>query len=139
MRLEGKTALITGGASGIGLGFAHAVLAQHGNVAIVDIHQGRGNTIEKELAASVQHQAKRVKFFRCDVTDSRSLAGSLVPYLLCRGSHSTACYADVLAHFGAIHVVLNSAVCPVPRASWIVPPPPLLLTSDSFVLFIDQG
>jgi NAD(P)-dependent dehydrogenase (short-subunit alcohol dehydrogenase family) len=48
--LSGKTAFITGGASGIGLGIAHACLAEGMQVAIVDIDDTRLAAAEAELA-----------------------------------------------------------------------------------------
>ena len=47
--LEGKTAFVTGGASGIGLGIAKALLGAGMNVAIADIRQDHLDAASAEL------------------------------------------------------------------------------------------
>lgn len=65
-RLEGKTALITGAARGIGLAFAHAYVAEGARVAIADIDFERAQQSAKEIGAA----AIAVKL---DVTDQVSI------------------------------------------------------------------
>lgn len=51
MRLEGKVAIITGSASGIGRGIAHAMAKEGAHVAIVDINEEKGQETLKEINA----------------------------------------------------------------------------------------
>ena len=70
--LTGKTALITGGNSGIGLGMAKAVAAAGGDVAIW------GTNAAKNEAARVQIEAlgRRVLALECDVGDEAAVEAS---------------------------------------------------------------
>lgn len=61
--LQGKTAVITGGASGIGLAMAHCFGAQGMNVVIADVEQGALNTASDELIEAGINCAA----MRCDV------------------------------------------------------------------------
>jgi 3-oxoacyl-[acyl-carrier protein] reductase len=49
MRLEGKTALVTGGASGFGTGIARKFLTEGARVAIADINAGAAQDLASEL------------------------------------------------------------------------------------------
>lgn len=62
--LSGKTAFITGGASGIGLGIAQALLAEGVKVAIADVRQDH-----LEQATDTLSGYSDVHFLRLDVTD----------------------------------------------------------------------
>lgn len=50
MRLEGKVAIVTGGASGIGAGVVRRFVSEHVKVAIADIHDDNANQLVKELS-----------------------------------------------------------------------------------------
>ena len=49
MEIDGKICVITGGASGIGLGLAKALLARGGQVVLADINIERAEAVAQEL------------------------------------------------------------------------------------------
>ena len=53
MRLEGKTALVTGGASGFGAGIVRKFLTEGARVAIADINAGAAQDLASELGDQV--------------------------------------------------------------------------------------
>lgn len=87
--LPGKTAFITGGASGIGLGIAKALLGAGMNVVIADIRDDHLAAAEAELAGG-----EKVLPLKLDVTDRAAFAAA----------------ADAAeARFGKIHILCNNA------------------------------
>jgi len=86
---SGKTALVTGGGSGIGFGMVRAFLDQGMNVVVADIR-------EDHLAAAREALGERpdVLFLMLDVTDRTAMAGA---------AHT------VLGRFGKLHVLCNNA------------------------------
>lgn len=60
MKLEGKTAIVTGGAKGIGFAIAQRFLQEGARVVIADIDLELGTTAERDLG-------KHVRFVRTDV------------------------------------------------------------------------
>tara|TARA_R110001592_G_scaffold6774_17_gene36907 strand:- start:13670 stop:14443 length:774 start_codon:yes stop_codon:yes gene_type:complete len=88
MDINGKVAIVTGGASGLGEGTVRAYVAKGGKVAIFDMNAERGNTIVAELGAD------NVSFHNVNVADEDSVATAI---------------AEVMAKFGAIHICNNYA------------------------------
>jgi len=87
--LPGKTAFVTGGASGIGLGIAKALLGAGMNVVIADIRDDHLTAAAAELG-----NAEHVLALKLDVTDRAAYARA----------------ADAAeARFGKIHVLCNNA------------------------------
>ena len=88
-RLEGKCALITGAAQGIGLAFAKKYLMEGARVAIGDINfelaQKSANEIGQNGKAIAVH---------LDVTDQKSIDAAI---------------KSVLAKFGQIDILINNA------------------------------
>jgi len=66
--LEGRSVVITGGASGIGEEMVRAFVAQGSRVSFIDIDGDRGGAVASETGAS---------FHTCDVTDISSLRNVL--------------------------------------------------------------
>ena len=87
--LPGKTAFVTGGASGIGLGIAKALSGAGMNVVIADIRDDHLEAAKAEL-----DRAERILALKLDVTD--------------RGEYARAADA-AKARFGKIHVLCNNA------------------------------
>ena len=64
MRVEGQSAIVTGGASGLGEATARALVAEGAKVAILDINRDRGEALAEEIGGV---------FAQVDVTDEGSL------------------------------------------------------------------
>lgn len=86
-RLDGKTALITGSARGIGLAFAKAFVREGARVAIADIDIIRARAVAAEIGAA----AHAVEL---DVTDQASIDAGV---------------AETIAQFGQIDILINNA------------------------------
>jgi 2-keto-3-deoxy-L-fuconate dehydrogenase len=65
-RLDGKTALVTGGASGIGEATVRALSEAGASVYIVDLNEARGRSLAAEIPGS--------ESFRCDITSEEEVA-----------------------------------------------------------------
>lgn len=59
--LQGQTALVTGGAKGIGKGIVSVLRQAGANVVIADIDREQGQATAKELGAHYQHTDVRVQ------------------------------------------------------------------------------
>ncbi|MGN0100105.1 MAG: SDR family NAD(P)-dependent oxidoreductase [Dietzia sp.] len=55
MRLSGRTAIVTGGAGGIGRGITRAFVAEGANVLVVDINDEAGRALVDELGDAVRY------------------------------------------------------------------------------------
>jgi xanthoxin dehydrogenase len=66
--LDGKTAVITGAASGIGAASARRFVKEGCRVVLGDIQQDKGNALCRELGSAVV-------FAKCDVTQEEEVAG----------------------------------------------------------------
>jgi 3-oxoacyl-[acyl-carrier protein] reductase len=95
MRLSGKTAIVTGAASGIGAGIARRFVAEGARVVIADINSGAASALAAELGASATAIA-------VDVTSRDSVA---------------ALAAAATSALGKIDILVNNAgVGHVPQA-----------------------
>jgi len=81
MRLDGKCAVVTGAASGIGRATAAAFAAAGAHVLLGDIAEAAG----EEAAAGIRRQGGGADFIRLDVTDAASVAGFRDRALALRG------------------------------------------------------
>jgi momilactone-A synthase len=87
-RLEGKVAVITGGASGIGACTARLFVKHGARVVVADIQDELGASLCAELGP------ENASFVRCDVTDEADVAGAV--------DHA-------VARFGGLDVMFNNA------------------------------
>lgn len=87
MDIEGRTAVVVGGASGMALATAQSIVDHGGTVAIVDLPTSRGQEVAEELG-------KNASFHSCDILDAERTEAAL---------------AEVVAQHGAIHIAVNTA------------------------------
>ena len=87
MQIEGKAALVTGGASGLGLATVHALHDAGAGVVIVDLPQSAGETAAKELG-------DRARFAPADVTNTDQVQAAV---------------ATAVEAFGGLHIAVNCA------------------------------
>src|SRR5438270_6257305 len=105
--ISGKTAIVTGAASGIGLGIATALAEAGANVVMADIHKAAVEAAAHGLSGN----NKQVMAVRIDVTTEQSVIDAL---------------AEAERNFGKIHIACNNAGVPmhgtkltdVPPADW---------------------
>jgi NAD(P)-dependent dehydrogenase (short-subunit alcohol dehydrogenase family) len=86
-RLENKVALITGGASGIGLGTVELFLAEGAKVVAADLQDEKGAVLQQRFPG-------RLAYVRCDVTHEADI--------------EAAC-ARAKSEFGGLDVLFNNA------------------------------
>lgn len=70
MKIEGKTAIITGGASGLGEACARRLARLGANVLILDLNQERGQTLATQLGS-------RAAFIKTDICNSAEISRAL--------------------------------------------------------------
>ena len=87
MKIQGKVAIVTGGASGLGEATVRRYAANGAKVAIFDMDEGRGSAIATELGDDVIYR-------NVNVTEEGSVASAL---------------ADTTDAFGAVHICNNYA------------------------------
>jgi NAD(P)-dependent dehydrogenase (short-subunit alcohol dehydrogenase family) len=90
--VAGKTAFITGGASGIGLGMAHAFVRAGMKVVLADLRQDHIEAALGEFARA--GHAAQVHAIRLDVTDRAAMAAAAV---------------ETERVFGKLHILANNA------------------------------
>lgn len=89
-RVEGKVALVTGGASGIGAATVRRLAEEGAAVVAADIQDDKGETLAKDLAG----QGLRVAYRHCDVTSLAELEETV---------------ASTVSEFGGLDVLHNNA------------------------------
>ena len=87
MKVAGKVALVSGGASGLGLATARALVAADAAVVLADLENSDGQTVAKELG-------ERCRFMAADVTSEDQVARAI---------------GEAVARFGALHVAVSCA------------------------------
>lgn len=102
MRLQGKTTLVTGAASGFGKGIAETYVREGARVAIVDLNEEGA----KAVAAELGDAAIAIK---CDVSRAEDVAAAV---------------AKTCEAFGSLDIVVNNA-------GWTNPNRPLMETDEA--------
>jgi NAD(P)-dependent dehydrogenase (short-subunit alcohol dehydrogenase family) len=87
MKLDGKTILVTGGASGLGAACAKRLHGQGANVVLCDVNTELGEALAGELG-------ERAAFHKTDVTSEEEAAGAV---------------KLALDNYGAVHGLINCA------------------------------
>ncbi|MBM3557129.1 MAG: SDR family oxidoreductase [Alphaproteobacteria bacterium] len=90
MNLKGKTALVTGGASGIGKATVNALAAAGARVFVADIDEKGGKAAEAEGKAA----GRSIEWLRLDLGDGASV---------------DACAKEALAKAGRVDILINAA------------------------------
>jgi len=104
MDISGKTAIVTGAASGIGLGIATALAEAGANVVMADIQK---DAVE-QAAHGLSGTNKRVMPVRIDVTQEQSVLDAL---------------AEAEQKFGKLHIACNNAGVPMHGTGLVDVPP----------------
>lgn len=102
--ISGKTAIITGAASGIGLGIATALAEAGANVVMADIQK---DAVE-QAAHGLSGTNKRVMPVRIDVTQEQTVLDAL---------------AEAERNFGKLHIACNNAGVPMHGTKLVDVPP----------------
>lgn len=76
MRLAGVSALVTGGASGLGLVSARSLVARGAHVTLVDLANSEGDSIAERLGDSAARQV-RTQFVVADVTSESEMQAAV--------------------------------------------------------------
>src|SRR5512145_952876 len=89
-RVAGKTAIVTGAASGLGRGIALALAAEGARVAVVDLNEaGAKETVELVAKAGAEAAA-----WRADISDKARIDQVV---------------AEVVSRWGGVHILVNNA------------------------------
>lgn len=87
MRIEGKTALVTGGASGLGRATVDTLLGAGARVVIVDLPRSEGQKVAEKLGDAV-------RFAAADVTSEQEVLGAV---------------ETAVEQFGGLHITVHCA------------------------------
>lgn len=90
-RFDGKVAIVTGGASGIGAATLRRLASEGAAVVCADIDTERGN----EVAQQIEAEGGRARFIACDVGELAQIE---------------ACVDATVGEFGGLDIMMNNAV-----------------------------
>ncbi len=90
MKLQGKVALVTGAASGIGRAIAEQLAEEGASIVIADIQDKAG----EEVAAANRDKGHKAEFIRFDVTDAASIEAG---------------FAETAKRLGPVTILVNNA------------------------------
>jgi NAD(P)-dependent dehydrogenase (short-subunit alcohol dehydrogenase family) len=88
MKIEGSSALIAGGASGLGAATTRRLHAGGAHVTIADLNEEKGNAQAEELG-------ERARFVQCNVTDSDQVQAAVAAAHEAGGLRITVCCAGI--------------------------------------------
>jgi len=94
MRLKGKVAIITGGASGFGKGIVERFAAEGANVIIADIQQEMATHVANVMVANMGDTGGKIRAVYCDVSSSADME-ALTEF--------------ALSSFGGLDIFVNNA------------------------------
>ncbi len=103
MRLEGKNAIVTGGAAGIGKAIAIALANEGANVAIADVQMEKAEAVAAQIRAD--GLARKSVAIKCDVGDSAQVDRMV---------------AQAVADLGGVHILVNNAAIISDGSFWNV-------------------
>lgn len=86
-KLEGKSAVVTGGCSGIGLASVELFVAEGAQVVVADVQEEKGRALEARFQDTV-------KYVSCDVTDEDQIAAAI---------------SEANSSFGGLDILFNNA------------------------------
>jgi NAD(P)-dependent dehydrogenase (short-subunit alcohol dehydrogenase family) len=89
-RLEGKTALVTGGAMGIGKACCELFAREGANVVVTDVEEKEG----RQVAEGIRAHGGEARFVKLDVTQEKDWEGA---------------FAFAREHYGGLDVLVNNA------------------------------
>lgn len=90
LQFEGRVALVTGAASGIGAATARAFAREGAAVVLADVQVERGNAEARAIVA----EGGRALFVRCDMRQERDIQAAV---------------ERAVSEFGALHIAFNNA------------------------------
>ena len=99
MRLEGRLAIVTGGAAGIGKAIALALAGEGADVAVADIQDAKAQAVAEEI----EGKGRRALAIHCDVGDSAQV---------------DAMVDAVVGAWGGLHILVNNAAVIAPGLFW---------------------
>lgn len=90
INISGKTAVVTGGASGIGFGIVYRLAEAGANVVIADFNESEGQKVKEDLNA----KGYKAKFVKVDVSDEQAVKNMV---------------SETVNAFGSLDILVNNA------------------------------
>lgn len=112
-RLEGKVAIVTGGASGIGLATVERFVEEGASVVFCDFPPGAGKELDRELGAAARlHHHRRTTGGPNDGAEIAQRLGDAASFVPCDVTNATqlgAVFSHTVDRFGGLDVLVNNA------------------------------